>query len=127
MAPKRAIFVFFFPFVLNFLCQGFLFGFLGKKDRLDIWYHTSFCDGNVGKRFVQLLVTTHSKDDVAGSDSDPVVGTSGITRQLQDLSGEIFKCSSQVEGSALPNMLCIFAFAKTTVDMSHRKYNARSE
>ena len=101
--------------------------FLGKKDRLDIWYHTSFGDGNVGKQFVQLLVTAHSKGNVAGSDSDPVVGTSGVTRQLQDLSGEVFKYSSQVDRSALANTLCIFAFVKTTVYSSHRKYNACSE
>ena len=97
----------------------FLLGFLGQKYSLDVGQNTSLCNCDTGEQFVQLLVVAHSQLKMTGDDSRLLVVTSSVARQLEDLSAEIFKNSSQVDWSTGANALSIVAFAKKTVDTTN--------
>ncbi|CAH3116519.1 unnamed protein product [Pocillopora meandrina] len=73
----------------------FLLGLLGQEYCLDVRKNASLCDGDTGEQFVQLFVITDSKLKVTRNDSCFLVVTSSIACQLEDLSAQIFKHSSQ--------------------------------
>ena len=103
------------------LCLGFLLGLLGQKYSLDVGKNTSLCDGDTGKKFVQLLVVTDSQLKVTGNDSCLLVVTSSIARQLKNLSAQVFEHSGQVHWSTGADSLSVIAFAEKTVNSTHRK------
>ena len=82
---------------------------------------TPLRDGDASKQFVQLFVVADSKLKVTGNDSSLLVVTGSVARQLKDLSAQILKHRSQVDWSTSANTLSIVAFAKKTVDTSHRE------
>ena len=101
------------------LCLRFLLCLLGQKYSLDVGKNTSLCDGDTGEQFVQLLVITDSQLKVTRNDSCLLVVASSVARQLEDLSAQIFKHSSQVHWSTSANSLSVIAFAEKTVDSTN--------
>ena len=101
------------------LCLGFLLGLLGQKYGLDVGKNTSLCDGDTGKKFVQLLVVTDSQLKVTGNNSCLLVVTGSIARQLKNLSAQVFEHSSQVHWSTGADSLSVIAFAEKTVDSTN--------
>ena len=104
------------------LCLGFLLGLLGQKYSLDVGKNTSLCDGDTGKKFVQLLVVTDSQLKVTGNNSCLLVVTGSIARQLKNLSTQIFEHSSQVHWSTGADSLSVIAFAEKTVNSTNRSF-----
>ena len=104
-----------------YLSFRLLLGLLGQKHSLDVGKNTSLCDGDTGEQFVQLLVITDSQLKMTGDDSGLLVVTGSVSRQLEDLSAQIFEHSSQVHWSTGANTLSIVAFAKKTVDTTNRE------
>ena len=99
----------------------FLLGLFGQEYCLDVRKNASLCDGDTGEQFVQLFVITDSKLKVTRNDSCFLVVTSSIACQLEDLSAQIFKHSSQVHWSTGANTLSVVAFTEKTVDSTDRE------
>ena len=60
---------------------------------------TTLCDGNVSQKFVQFLIVADSQLQVTGDDTGLLIITGGIASQFEDFSRQIFKDSSQIDGS----------------------------
>ncbi|CAH3169055.1 unnamed protein product, partial [Porites lobata] len=69
--------------------------------------NTSLCDGDAGEQLVQLFIVADSKLKMTGNYSGLLVVTSGVTRQLEDLSAQILEHCSQVDWSTSANTLSI--------------------
>lgn len=93
-----------------------LLGLLGQQDCLDVWQNTSLGDGDSGQELVQLLVITDGQLQVTWDDSGLLVVTSGVSSQLEDLSGQVLHDGSQVDWSSGTNALSVVALAEKTMD-----------
>ena len=96
-----------------------LLGFLGQKNGLDVRQNTSLGDGHTGQKLVQLLVVADGQLQVTGDDPGLLVVTSGVSCQLENLSGQVFHNGSQVHGSSGTDALAIVALAKQAVDTAN--------
>ena len=103
-----------------------LLGLLGEKDGLDVGEDTTLGDGDTREKLVQLLVITDGELEMSGDDSGLLVVTGSVASQLEDLSSEVLKDSSQVDGSTSTHALSIVAFAQETVDTSNGELKSRA-
>ena len=103
-----------------------LLGLLGEKDGLDVGEDTTLSDGDSGEKFVQLLVITDGELEMSGDDSRLLVVPGGVTGQLEDLSGEVLKDGSQVDGGAGTNSLGVVSLAKESVDTTDGELKPRT-
>ena len=99
-------------------CYLLLFRLLGEKDGLDVGQDTTLGDGNSREKFVQLLVITDGELKMSWDDSGLLVVTGSVASQLEDLSAQVLKHSSQVDWSSGTDTLGVVAFAEKTVDTS---------
>ena len=56
---------------------------------MDVGENTSLGDGGAVKKLVQLLVVADGQLDVAGDNAGLLVVTSGVSGQLENLSGQV--------------------------------------
>ncbi|XP_014237177.2 uncharacterized protein LOC106659257 [Trichogramma pretiosum] len=90
-----------------------------RKYGLDVWQDTTLGDGDSGQEFVQFFVIADGQLEMSGDDPGLLVVTSGITCQLEDLSGQVFHDGSQVDWSSSTNSLGVVAFAEQTMNSAH--------
>ena len=102
-----------------------LLGLLWQKDGLDVGQHTTLGDGDSGQQFVQLLVVPDGELQVTGDNSGLLVVTSGVTCQLEHLSGQVLKHGGQVHWGTGTDSLGVVAFAEQTVDTTDRELESR--
>jgi hypothetical protein len=93
-----------------------LFGLLGQQDCLDVGQDTSLGDGDSGQELVQLLVVADGQLQVTWDDSGLLVVTSGVSSQLEDLSGQVLHDGSQVDWSSGTDALGVVSLAQKTMD-----------
>jgi hypothetical protein len=86
---------------------GLLATLLGEKDSVDVGEDTTLSDGDTGQELAQLLVIADSELNVTGDDTGLLVVASGIASQFEDLSGEVLKDGSQVNGSTSADTVCV--------------------
>ena len=99
---------------------------LGEEDGLDVGEDTALGNGDTAQQLVQLLVIPDGQLQVAGDDPGLLVVTGSVASQLEDLSSEVLKDSSQVDGSTSTHALSIVAFAQETVDTSNGELKSRA-
>ena len=100
MALKRAVFD---------GCLAALIGRLFKENGLNIRQDASLGNGNIAKKFIQLLIVSDGKLNVARNDSFLFVVTGGVPSELQDFSSEVLEDSSKINWSSKSNSISIFS------------------
>ena len=105
----------------NFLGLASLLGLLGEEDSLDVGEDTTLGNGDSGEKLVQFLVVADGELQVTGDDTGLLVVASGVTGQLEDLSGQVFHDGGQVHGSTGTDTLGVVTLAEQTVDTTDRE------
>ena len=70
---------------------------------MDVGEHTSGGDGGILKESVELLVVSDGQLDVSWDDSGLLGVLGGVSSELENLSSEVLKDGSKVDGSASTN------------------------
>lgn len=95
-----------------------LAGLGGQELGGNAWEDTTLGDGNTTQELVELLVVSDGELEVTGDDTGLLVVTSGVSGQLEDLSGEVLEDGSQVDWGTSTNSLGVVAVLEVTVDTS---------
>ena len=85
---------------------------------MDVGKNTSLGDGGAVKKLVQLLVVADGQLDVAGDDAGLLVVTSGVSGQLENLSGQVLDDGGEVDGGASSDAASIASLLQEAVDAS---------
>ena len=93
-------------------------GLLGEKNSVDVGENTSLGDGGAVKKLVQLLVVADGQLDVAGDDAGLLVVTSGVSGQLENLSGQVLDDGGEVDGGASSDAASVASLLQEAVDAS---------
>lgn len=86
---------------------------------MDVGENTTLSNGDVTQELVQLLIVADSKLEVTGNDTGLLVVTGGVSSQLENLSGEVLKNGSEVNGSTGTDTLSVVTLAEQTVDTAN--------
>lgn len=86
---------------------------------MDVRENTTLGNGDVTQELVQLLIVADGELEVTGNDTGLLVVTSGVSSQLKNLSSEVLKNSSEVNGSTGTDTLGVVALAEQTVDTAN--------
>merc|ERR1711977_528971 len=70
---------------------------------MDVWQHTTTCDGDCGQELAQLLVISDGQLDVPWDDPGLLVIAGGISSQLEHLGGKVFQDCGQVDRCSCSN------------------------
>ena len=81
---------------------------------MNVGEDTTSSDGGVAEELVELVVVADSQLDVAGNDTGLLVVLSGVTGELEDLSGEVLKDGSEVHGGTSTDALGVSASLEET-------------
>ncbi len=73
---------------------------------MDVGENTTLGDGDTSQELAQLLIVADSQLDVAGHNTGLLVVASGIARELENLSCQVFEDSSEVDGGTSTDTLC---------------------
>jgi hypothetical protein len=66
---------------------------------VNVGENTTLGDGDVAEKLVQLLIVADGELKMTGDDTGLLVVTGGVSSQLEDLSRQVLKNSSEVNGS----------------------------
>ena len=110
MALKRAVFD---------GCLADLFGFLFKENGMNIRQDASLGNGNITKKFVQLLIVSDGKLNMTRNDSLLFVVTSGVPSELKNFSSEVLEDSSKVDPSSDSDVISIFSLILNLINIKH--------
>ena len=86
---------------------------------MDVGENTSLGDGGAVKKLVQLLVVADGQLDVAGDDAGLLVVASGVSGQLENLSGQVLDDGSEVDGGASSDAASVASLLQEAVDASN--------
>ena len=101
-----------------------LLGLLGQQDRVDVGQHTTGGDGDGAQQLGELLIIADGQLNVAGDDAVLLVVAGSISSQLQHLSSDVLKDSSQVYGGSSSDAVGIFALLQVAGDAANRELKA---
>lgn len=83
---------------------------------VNVGQDTTLGDGDVTQELVQLLIVPDGELQVTGDDTCLLVVTGGVASQLKNLSSEVLKDGSEVDGGTGTDTLSVVALAEETVD-----------
>ena len=86
---------------------------------MNVWENTSSGDGGILHESSELLVVSDSELNVSWDDSALLVVLSGVTGELEDLSGEVLKDGSEVHGGTGSDSLGVSALLHESGDSSN--------
>jgi hypothetical protein len=86
---------------------------------VDVGDDTSLGNGNIAKKSVELLVVSDAELNVSGDDSSLLVVAGSVTGELQNLSGQIFQHSGEVERGASSNAVGVLSLLQESTDSGH--------
>jgi hypothetical protein len=66
---------------------------------VNVGENTTLGDGDVAEKLVQLLIVADGELKMTGDDTGLLVVTGGVSSQLEDLSRQVLKNGSKVNGS----------------------------
>lgn len=66
---------------------------------MNIGEDTSLGDGDMSEKLIQLLIVADGKLEMARDDAGFLVVAGGITSQFEDLSSQVLKNGSKIDGS----------------------------
>ena len=95
-----------------------LAGLLGQKHRVDVGKHTTGRDRHTSEQLVELLIVADGELDVTGHNAGLLVVLGGVTGELEDLSGEVLKDSSEIDGGTSTNSLGVSSVLEESGDSS---------
>ena len=101
-----------------------LLGLGGEERAVDAGDDTTAGNGDVLEKLVELLVVTDGELDVTGDDADTLVVARGVSGELEDLSGEVLKDGSKVDGGSSSDTGGISSLTKLTVDTTDGELEA---
>jgi hypothetical protein len=87
-----------------------------RRTLVNVGQNTTLGDGDVSEKLVQLLVVPNGELEMAGNDTGLLVVAGSVTSQLEDLSSEVLKNGSEVDGGTGTDTLGVVALAEKTVD-----------
>jgi hypothetical protein len=87
-----------------------------RRTLVNVGQNTTLGDGDVSEKLVQLLVVPNGELEMAGNDTGLLVVAGSVTSQLEDLSSEVLKDGSEVDGGTGTDTLGVVALAEKTVD-----------
>ena len=125
-ALKRAFWVICLPCGRGRKSNLLLLGLLGEKDSLDVGEDTTLSDGDSREKLVQLFVITDGELEMSGDDSGLLVVTGSVASQLEDLSSEVLKDSSQVDRGTSTHSLGVVSLAEESVDATDGELKSRA-
>ena len=67
---------------------------------MDVWEHTTLCDGDAAHELVELFVVSDGELQVSRRDSRLLVVSCGVAGKLQDFGGEVLKHGGEVHWGA---------------------------
>ena len=85
---------------------------------MDVWKDTTSGDGSVSHESGEFLVVSDSKLDVSWDDSASSVVSGGVTCELEDLSGEVFKDGGKIDWGSSSNSLGVSSLSEVSGDSS---------
>ena len=91
---------------------------------MDVGEDTTAGDRGAGQKSVELLVVADGELDVAGHNSGLLVVLGGVAGELENLSGEVLKNGSKVDGGAGANALSVAALLHEAGDSANRELKA---
>lgn len=83
---------------------------------MNVGEDTTLGDGDVSEKLVQLLIVPDGELEMARDDTGLLVVAGSVTGQLKNLSSEVLKDGSEVDGSTSTDTLGVVALAEETVD-----------
>jgi hypothetical protein len=89
---------------------------LGDEDGVDVGEDTTLGDGHAAEELVELFVVADSELKVTGGDAGLLVVTGGVASELEDLSGEVFHHSGEVDGGTAADAGGVLALAQVASD-----------
>ena len=91
----------------------------GEEEGVDVGEDSTSSDGGVSHKLVELLVVSDGELNVSGDDSGLLVVLGGIASELEDLSGEVLKDSSEIDGGTGANSLGVAALLEESGDSAN--------
>ena len=88
---------------------------------MDVWEHTTLCDGDAAHELVELFVVSDGELQVSRRDSRLLVVSCGVAGKLQDFGGEVLKHGGEVHWGAGTDSFCDGRVLEVTVDTSDRE------
>ena len=86
------------------------------KGGVDEWEDTSVSDRGGGHELVKLLVVPDGEKDESGGDSRSLVILSGVSGELEELSGEVLEDGGQVDWCTGSDSLGVSALTEVSGD-----------
>ena len=94
---------------------------------MDVGDHTAGSDGGSVQELVEFLVVLDGQQDVSGHDSASLVVLSSVASELEDLSSEVLKDGSEVDGGTGTDSLGVAALLEESGDSSNRELESSSD
>ena len=104
----------------------FLLGLLGQEHSLDVGENTTLSNGDSGEKFVQFFVIANGELEMSWDDTSFLVITGSISGQFENLSGQIFHDSGEVNWGSGSNTFSVVSFAEKSVDSSNWELKPRA-
>ena len=90
----------------------------GDEEHVDVGENSTCGDGGAAEKSVEFLVVADGQLDVTGHNSGLLVVLSGVAGEFEDLSGEVLKNGSKVDGSTSSDSLSKSALLHESGDSS---------
>ena len=90
----------------------------GEESNVDVGENTTAGDGGAAEKTVELLIVADGELDVAGHNPGLLVVLGGVAGELEDLSGEVLKDGSEVDGGTGSNSLGVSSGLHVSGDSS---------
>ena len=91
---------------------------------MDVGEDTTGGNGGTTHKLVELIVVSDGHLDVSGDDSGSLEILSGVSGELEDLSGEVLKDGGEVDGGAGAHAGGILALAEVAADTADGELQA---
>jgi len=101
------------------LLSVFSLNLSGEEEGVDVGEDTAAGNGGVGHQLVEFLVVSDGELNVSGDNSGLLVVLGGVSSELEDLSSEVLKDGSEVNGGTCANSLGESALLEESSDSSN--------
>ena len=93
----------------------------GEEEGVDVGEDTTSSNSGVGHELVEFLIVSDGELNVSRHNSGLLVVLGGISGELEDLSGEVLKDSSEVNGGTSTDSLREAALLEESGDSANRE------
>ena len=92
----------------------------------DVGEDTSFGNGGVVEELVEFLVVSDGQKNVSGDDSGLLVVLGGVSGELEDLSSEVLKNCSKIDGGTSSDSLGVVGVSEESSNSSDGELKSSS-